>query len=84
MSKLIGFFTGSFTDQKTGQIIDYAKVYVSDPIEKGGFGEQTVAYKARPAALAGLTQASIGKSVNVLFDQYQKVCMVQIADSKKF
>lgn len=81
MSKLAGYFKGSFTDRETGRVVDYAKVYIADAITKGGAGLQVVAYKAAVDALKDLTPACINRDVTVYFDKYNRVQLVKFEDA---
>ena len=84
MSKIVGYFKNSFTDRETGRVVDYAKVFISDPITKGGSGQQVIAYKASVDAVKDLAPSCIGRDVTVYFDKYNRVQLVQFDDDKKF
>lgn len=52
--KVLGFESGEFTDDKTGEIIRYAKVHCAETVERDGSGMKGVAYKSTPEAAAML------------------------------
>ena len=75
MSKLIGYYKNVFNNPQ-GQEIEYAKVYVSDPVKKNGAGEIATSYKATVQAVNALKPDQIGRECVCYFDQYKRVQFV--------
>ena len=80
MSKLVGYVKSQFKDKATGRVIDYAKVFVGDPIVEGGAGMNVFGHKAQVDVVEKLKPEFIGKEVTVYFDKYQRVQFVGLSD----
>lgn len=75
--KLVGYFKNSFTDEKTGKIIEFCKLWASSPRE-GVIGERTYEYKVAVPAYEELCTIKVGSKFIPLFDPYGRVVAFQV------
>lgn len=64
--KVIGYESGEFTDEKTGDVIRYAKVHAINAIEENGQGMKPVTYKAKPEAVGMLRGQKLPADYNAV------------------
>ena len=70
---VVGKKTGSFNDRKTGELIEYGRLYVTYPYEsvEGVMAEEC---RLKPATIAGV---EVGDKVRLERNQYGKVIFVE-------
>ena len=80
MSKLLGYMKNTFTDKSTNRTVEYARIYAGEEITKGGAGVFVTAYKSTVQVVDQLKPDIIGADVNLFFDRYNRVQLVQVND----
>lgn len=80
MSKILGYMKNTFTDKSTNRTVEYARIYAGEKITKGGAGVSVTAYKSTVQVVDSLKPDIIGADVNLFFDRYNRVQLVQIND----
>lgn len=72
--KVVGKQVGKFTDRQTGELIEFAKLFVTYPSD-GVEGEVAEECKLKPATIA---EVSIGDDVRLERNQYGRVIAVDL------